>query len=109
MPTRIKTTNHKRGDTFTRKVVVSDADGPMDLTGMTVSAQIKTIAFVAVDTLTVSTTGAASGEVVISKSDTSAWPLTNDDEPLICDVKFVGSSTMRTETFGVNVFRQVTE
>lgn len=109
MATRIQTTNHKRGDTFARKIIVSDANGVVDLTGDTITSQVKTWAYTAVATLSIDTTGAANGEVVISASDTSAWPLTDEEQPLLCDVKIVSGSTARTDTFGIIVVRQVTD
>lgn len=109
MASRIQTTNHKRGDTFNRKVIVSDANGIVDLTGDTVTSKVKTWDYSAVATLTIDTSGAANGEVVITASDTSAWPLTDEERPLLCDVKIVSGDTVRTDTFGIIVVRQVTD
>jgi hypothetical protein len=109
MASRIQTTNHKRSDTFTRKIIVSDADGVVDLTGDSVTSQVKTWDFSAVATLTIDTSGAATGEILISASDTSAWPLTDEERPLICDLKIVSGDTVRTDTFGIIVVRQVTD
>ena len=105
---RIKTTNHKRGDTFSRIVLVTEAGVPMDLSGYTVASEVRTIDYALVDALTIDMTNASLGQIGISEADTSAWPLSDIERPLLCDVKFVSGDTNRTETFGIIVEREVT-
>jgi hypothetical protein len=102
-------TTHKRGDTFGRLATVLFDGTAVDLTGATITSQVRTPAGALIASLTIEVISAAAGQVEISSTSTSAWPLSNATSPLLCDIKIVDGDTNRTTTFEIHVVAQVTE
>lgn len=97
----------KRTGTFKRRVRITLEDGsPQDITGWTISSQIKTTAYAAVSTLTVSDRVDASGQFVLTDTSTSDWPL----GLLHWDIKLTDADSVvrHTQTVTIKVEREVT-
>lgn len=100
---------HKRGDSFdlAGQLLVSDGGAPVDLTGVTVRAQLRDgDALIAeLDTLV---TDAALGQYSLAKAyaDTETWPV----KGLSLDVQFTwpGGTRRSTQTVRVQVLKDVT-
>lgn len=101
--------NVKRGDTFGVLATILFDDVAVNLTGAAVTSQVRTPANSLIADLAIDVTNAAAGEVEISSTTTSTWPLSNATSPLLCDIKFVDEDTKRTTTFEIYVLAQVTE
>ena len=101
-------TRHKRDDTFGRLVTVTFDGEAFDLTGATITSQVRDRSGGLIDDLTIEVTDAPAGKVEISSTDTSDWPLSDETNPLLCDIKVVDSDTNRTATFEIHVVAQVT-
>ena len=97
---------HKRGDTFSLDLEVSQDDSPLDLTGYTITSQIRTQHDVLVADLTVTVTNAATGQVSVSSESTTDWPTGEH----LWDVEFYDGSSSRwsIETVQVKVLPDVT-
>ncbi len=97
----------KRGDQFSLDVTRLDENGdPVNLTGMTITSQVKNPGFVA--SLTVAITNAALGQFTLSASAaaTATWPPAR----LSGDVKYVagGGIVRRSKTFTILVGKEIT-
>jgi hypothetical protein len=106
---RLPTTAHKRGDTFGRRVTITASGAPVDLTGATITCEVRTLSLTLVDTLIVDPVDLAGGVVDIASLDTSSWPLADLTNPLLCDLKRVDADTLRTQTFTIQVVQEITE
>jgi hypothetical protein len=102
-------TRHKRGDTFGRLATILFDGAAVNLTAATITSQVRGLNGALIDNLTIDVINAALGQVEISKLDTSAWPLSDETNPLLCDIKVVDGDTNRTTTFEIHVVAQVTE
>lgn len=98
----------KKGDTLALSCSLKDSDGvPINLTSVTITSQVRNaIIGTLVQDLTVIITNAVLGEYTLTSADTSNWPV----DSLQCDIKYVFSSpsTIRTETFTIDVKQAVT-
>jgi len=100
-----KTINFKRGDTFSLSCTrVNSAGEAVDITGLTLTSQVRSDAFV--DDLTTAIVSGAAGTFTLSATatDSAAWPIAK----LNCDVRFVGDATETTETFIINNVAEIT-
>lgn len=99
---------HKRGDTFDFDGTYTEDDGtPINLTGITVSSQVRTPAGVLVSTAVVTKANQTTnpGEYSGVIANTAAWPV----QKLEWDVQYVGGPTDSTETVYLQVQRDVTQ
>lgn len=98
----------KRGDTLLQDGVAQQDDGSVfDLTGSTVTSQVRTVQDTLVADLDVVITDAAQGEFTLgaTAAATATWPVGK----LLCDVKWSdGSDAIHTETFDLFVLAAVT-
>lgn len=98
----------KRGDTVLLDGLAKNDDGTVfDLTGSTVTSQVRTAQDTLVADLDVVITNAAQGAFTLGATSaaTSAWPLAK----LLCDVKWSsGGDAIHTETFEIFVLAAVT-
>lgn len=96
----------KRGDTFTITGTRTDSAGdPVDLTGTTITAQMRR--YDTVINLTCDTLNAAGGTFTLSADEavTALWSLGQYE----VDVQFVeGLDTISTETFLVTILKDIT-
>lgn len=97
----------KRGDRLDLDIIRVDADGnPVNLTGMTITAQAKITGFSA--NLTVTVVAAAAGHLRLScpAASTALWPVA----VLSTDVKYDagGGDIKRSRTFGIKVVKEIT-
>lgn len=99
----------KRGDTFGLLVTVLFDGVAVNLADAVITSQVRTSANALIDDLVIDVINAAAGEVEISSTTTSTWPLSNATSPLLCDIKIVKDDTNRTTTFEIHVVAQVTE
>jgi hypothetical protein len=103
--------NFKRGDTFSLDCTRKDSGGTaINLTGYTITSSVKMGGSFS-DTLTVTVTNAAAGQFTLTKAaaNTASWPISTDDSPLLCDVQFVLSGTVKSsETFEIDVVEDIT-
>lgn len=108
---------HKRGDTFTyyARWTQGDSDIPVDLTGLTITSQVRAGSFV--DDLTITVTNAENGEFIISATaaSTMLWPITDSPSSrlfgsrLFSDIQFTdGANTVSTETFQILLREDIT-
>jgi hypothetical protein len=103
---------HKRGDTLSLSCQWLDSDNnPIDLTGYTITSQVRAVGFV--DDLTITVTSAVDGQFVLSATatDTSSWPVTSSQASrTFCDIQFqVGPNVVSSETFQVIVIEDITQ
>lgn len=104
---------HKKGDTFTyyARWTQGDSDLPVNLTGLTITSQVRAENFV--DGLVVTVTNAANGEFKISANaaSTALWPIT--DSPgsrLFSDIQITdGTTVASTETFQILLIEDITQ
>ena len=66
---------HKRGDSFVRQLAHFDGAAMLDLTGWTISSQVRTQTGDIVATLTVSNRNDPAGTFVLSAGATTTWPV----------------------------------
>jgi hypothetical protein len=99
----------KRGDTFGQLVTVLFDGVAVNLADAVITSQVRTPANALIADLTIAIINAAAGEVEISSTTTSTWPLSNATSPLLCDIKIVDGDVNRTTTFEIYVLAQVTE
>ncbi|MCU0909263.1 MAG: hypothetical protein MUF73_17940 [Rhodobacteraceae bacterium] len=112
----MQTIRHKRGDTFSRRVFIREADGTtaINLTGFTLSSSVEGRGPDGPFTqaLTVTLIDAATGEAQIDQTAVNcrAWPVTpNGGTGLFCDIRRVqGAVERRTPTFQIVVDKEVT-
>lgn len=100
------TLNIKRGDTFKYSVSVIDSNKqPIDLTGWTISSQIKNFDELIADVI-ISSDDFSTGNYYLSVEDTSYFPI----EKLECDIEYTSTdgTIMSTETFYINVIKDIT-
>lgn len=81
----------------------------VNLASAVTTSQVRTPANALIADLVIDVINAAAGQVEISNTATSAWPLSNATSPLLCDIKVVDGDTNRTTTFEIHVVAQVTE
>ena len=106
---KAQTTTHKRGDDFGRLVTVLFDGAPVDLSNAAITSQVRALDGTLIDNLTIDVVNASLGKVEIVEPITTSWPLSDDTNPLLCDVKVVDGDTNRTTTFEIHVDAQVTE
>lgn len=98
----------KRGDTLLLDGLAQNDDGSVfDLTGSTVTSQVRTSQDTLVATLTATITDAAQGEFTLGATAvaTAAWPVGK----LLCDVRWVnGDDVLHSETFELIVVEAMT-
>jgi hypothetical protein len=96
----------KRGGTLLLALLLSDTSGnPIDLTGVTIAAQLRDAGSSLVEQLTI-TPAADVGAAVIEATDTATWPIGR----LLCDIKVsFGGIVLVTDTFAVRVIQEVTQ
>lgn len=71
-----KTTNHRRGDAFARKVFIEDAQkNPLQLDAVNLHAQLYTMSGEMVAELDIANDSAPGYYIVSTAEDTSEWPL----------------------------------
>ena len=96
----------KRGDTLALSILAKDDAGAVyDLTGCTVTCQVRDAGNALVEDLAV-TNGGATGLLTIEEPATSGWPtgiLTTD-----LRIAFPGGKVAHTETMTLTVSREVT-
>ena len=91
--------DHKRGDTFSVSVTVTEDDlvTPIDMAGWTVDCQLRTAAGALIEDLVVTETDYSSGEFTLSCDDTTEWP----ELALRSDIQYtdLSGTIISTETF----------
>lgn len=103
---------HKRGDTLSFQCVWNDSAGnPVNISGYTITSQVRAVSFV--DDLTVTVTNPTLGQFTLSATaaDTATWPLTTSAQSRVfCDVQFVLSGVVTSsETFQIIVVEDITQ
>ena len=105
MTTQIK---HKRGDDFVLAARVTEDDGatPINLTGWTIRAQIRTSTDALVAEIDVTVTDVADGRYTLIAAGTDGWPLGVHR----ADIEYIDQAgrVISTETFWVPVERDET-
>lgn len=96
---------HKRGDTLSLDLEVTQDNAALDLTGYTITSQVRAKNGTLVADLTVAVTDAVQGELTVSSEETQEWPL----GPLPWDVEFnSGSTRWSSATVIIEVLEDVT-
>ena len=99
---------HKRGDTFSLSSSVENSGVAVDITGWTISSQVRKADDTLVEDLTVTIDDALGGLFTLSATAlaTESWPVEN----LYCDIEFTeaGGDVNSTETFIISVQRDIT-
>jgi hypothetical protein len=104
----------KRGDSFNLSGTVTDADDlPVDLTGYTITSQLRSQTGALIQTFTVTVTDAANGLYTISAPATGTAPNTGTDIWPIGTAKFdvqfaVGAEVTSSETVTLKVVEDYT-
>lgn len=97
----------KRGDEFSLDITRVDANGnPVDITGQTVTSQVKITGFTTNLTVTVVDAPVGKARLSAPASATALWPIAT----LSCDVKYDGGggAIRRSRTFKVRVVQEIT-
>lgn len=102
------TITHKRGDTFTLAVTEyldAEMQSPRDLTGVTITCQMRHPWGEDLVSLTPALTDAAAGTFTLTAADTEAWRIGKWS----CDIEFdEGGVVNSSETFAIDVVEDVT-
>lgn len=98
----------KRGDTFKLNAAVTADGAAVNITGWTITSQIRTGGGRLINTLTCAIVSGAAGTYTITESAagvTATWPL----EQLEMDIQYSASGTViSTETVKVDVVKDIT-
>ena len=97
---------HKRGDTFVKSNVVSDANGTVNITGWTIASSLRDADDAKISDCAVVVTNATVGAYTLTVANTTAWPI----GALFWDIQYTDSNgvTFSTETIQVNVLLDIT-
>jgi len=101
------TITHKRGDTFVLSCTLENEGNPVDITNLTIAAQVRQPDDTILQSLTVTKTDAANGAFTLgaSATETEGWELRQYQ----CDIEFVeGGEVNSSETFSINVIKDIT-
>jgi hypothetical protein len=95
----------KQGGSLNLLLLFADEGGPIDISQLTITAQVRSALNVVVATPDVTQPGQL-GAAAIAVYDTSSWPLGY----LRCDLRVVGpSAVLFSDTFSIHVGRSVTQ
>ena len=102
----LKAPPHKRGDTFYKANVVSDENGAVDISGWTITSQLRDSNDALIAQCAVVVTNAVTGSYTLTVADTTAWPL----GALFWDIQYIdgGGKIYSTETIQVVVLKDIT-
>ena len=102
------TITHKRGDTFELSATLENSGNPVDITNFTITSQVRDVADALLQALTVTVTDANAGAFTVSATpaQTETWSV----KTYVCDIEFVevGGEVNSTETFQINVIKDIT-
>lgn len=102
------TITHKRGDTFELSATLENGGNAVDITNFTITSQVRDAEDALLQALTVTVTDAVAGAFTVSATpaQTETWGIKNYD----CDIEFVeaGGEVNSTETFQINVIKDIT-
>lgn len=99
----------KRGDTFIFSAAITDSAGTaIDISGWTISAQIRNSSMGLIDDAVITVTDAAGGAYQLLVENTDAWA---PGETYVMDIQYVDSGGVKisTETLYINVLEDVTQ
>lgn len=100
--------NHKRGDTFQLSCTVENEGVPVDITNITIAAQVRRPDDELLQDLTVTKTDATNGAFTLgaTAAETETWEVVRYQ----CDIELTEANgeVNSTETFTINVLKDIT-
>jgi hypothetical protein len=108
----MNTITHKRGNTFSYAGTITLPAGAWTASAQVRDGKAGTLLSTLATTLVAQGANVWALALHATSAQTSTWPVSayGKTTPLLCDIKFSdGTTVVRTETFGIDVAREVTE